>query len=208
MMVKKKEVMAKERIIEAAIEEFSKYGLNGTRVEQITKKANINKAMLFYYFGSKKNLYELIVKKTVKVLLSSIRELILPNLSAETFLERFPAIYIDFFSRNRHFVNMLSLDMIQNPEFMTRLFSNAFKEKFGDKPAPLEQMVNRWFENGEISESSSTHFMLNIMSLVIFPFIFKPIPEAILGKTAESDQTFFEYRKKSIENILKRGLLT
>ncbi len=111
-----KDLGKKEKIINSAMNEFSKNGLKGSRVENIAKKANVNKAMLFYYFGSKKNLYELIVKKTVNMLLGRLSEIISPTLTIDDFIEKFPDIYINFFSQNKEFVNMIIIDLLQNPD--------------------------------------------------------------------------------------------
>ncbi len=46
----------KQRILEAAEELFSKKGFHATSVSQITKKANVNKAALYYHFEDKSDL--------------------------------------------------------------------------------------------------------------------------------------------------------
>ena len=38
-----------ERILGAATEEFSRYGLGGARVDRIAARAGANKRMLYYY---------------------------------------------------------------------------------------------------------------------------------------------------------------
>ena len=46
------------RILEAAIHQFSQNGLAGARTEQIAEAAGVNKALLYYYFKSKQDLYQ------------------------------------------------------------------------------------------------------------------------------------------------------
>jgi AcrR family transcriptional regulator len=46
----------KQKILEAAEELFSKNGFHATSVSQITKKANVNKAALYYHFQDKNDL--------------------------------------------------------------------------------------------------------------------------------------------------------
>jgi AcrR family transcriptional regulator len=46
----------RQRILEVAEELFSKNGFNGTSVSQITKKAQVNKAALYYHFQNKNDL--------------------------------------------------------------------------------------------------------------------------------------------------------
>ncbi|WP_420901653.1 TetR/AcrR family transcriptional regulator [Paenibacillus whitsoniae] len=43
--------------MEAAMEEFSSYGIAGARVERIAKNAGCNKNMIFIYFGNKETLF-------------------------------------------------------------------------------------------------------------------------------------------------------
>src|ERR1035437_986415 len=45
------------RILDAELQEFSAHGLAGARTEQIAAAAGVNKALLYYYFESKENLY-------------------------------------------------------------------------------------------------------------------------------------------------------
>ena len=56
---------AKLRIQEEAVREFAAHGFAGARMDRIAKAAEINKAMIFYYFSSKKILYRTIIKNAL-----------------------------------------------------------------------------------------------------------------------------------------------
>ena len=45
------------RILDAALGEFSSLGMAGARMDQIAAAAGVNKALLYYHFDSKENLY-------------------------------------------------------------------------------------------------------------------------------------------------------
>jgi AcrR family transcriptional regulator len=47
----------RRRILEAAPEQFAKFGLAGARVDTIAAAAGTNERMLYYYFESKEGLY-------------------------------------------------------------------------------------------------------------------------------------------------------
>ena len=53
---------SRDRIINAALDEFGQFGLAGARVDRIAKKAGLNKAMIYYHFNSKENLYREMIK--------------------------------------------------------------------------------------------------------------------------------------------------
>jgi TetR/AcrR family transcriptional regulator len=46
------------RILDAAMEVFAEVGYEGARVDEIAKRAGVNKAMIYYRIGDKKTLYE------------------------------------------------------------------------------------------------------------------------------------------------------
>ena len=53
----------KARILAAARHEFSAKGIAGARVDAIAARANVNKRMLYHYFGSKEGLYREILSR-------------------------------------------------------------------------------------------------------------------------------------------------
>jgi AcrR family transcriptional regulator len=51
-------VATKQRIMDAATEEFARYGIAGARVERVVEAARTNRAQLYAYFGSKEGLFD------------------------------------------------------------------------------------------------------------------------------------------------------
>jgi len=49
------------RIVTAAREEFAKRGFAGARIEQIARRAGVNKQLLFYYYHSKRGLFQAVL---------------------------------------------------------------------------------------------------------------------------------------------------
>jgi TetR/AcrR family transcriptional regulator len=53
-----------DRILSAAAVEFAARGYAGARVDRIARRARVNKAMLYYHFGSKRGLYRELLHST------------------------------------------------------------------------------------------------------------------------------------------------
>lgn len=53
----------RERILEAAMAEFSTYGIAGARVDRIAKTAGCNKNLIYIYFKNKESLFSTILQK-------------------------------------------------------------------------------------------------------------------------------------------------
>jgi len=56
----------RERILAAALSEFSSRGLAGARVDRIARRARINKRMLYHYFGNKDDLFREIMRRKIE----------------------------------------------------------------------------------------------------------------------------------------------
>ena len=54
---------SRDRLLAAAREEFSARGFDGAKVDRIARRASVNKAMLYYHFKSKKELYLTILRE-------------------------------------------------------------------------------------------------------------------------------------------------
>jgi TetR/AcrR family transcriptional regulator len=53
-----------DRILAAAAVEFAARGFGGARVDRIARRARVNKAMLYYHFHSKQELYRALLRRT------------------------------------------------------------------------------------------------------------------------------------------------
>jgi AcrR family transcriptional regulator len=56
----------RQRLLDAAAEEFAARGIAGARVDRIAQAARSNKAQIYHYFGSKDALFEAVFDRIVK----------------------------------------------------------------------------------------------------------------------------------------------
>jgi TetR/AcrR family transcriptional regulator len=56
-IAQKREII-RDTVLDAAVREFARNGLRGGSIQTIAQEAGLSKAQLFYYFGSKDQLYE------------------------------------------------------------------------------------------------------------------------------------------------------
>src|SRR6187401_3576039 len=52
-----------DRILSAAALEFAERGFAGARVDRIARRAKVNKAMLYYHFSSKQQIYRTLLRQ-------------------------------------------------------------------------------------------------------------------------------------------------
>ena len=117
------------RILAAAIQEFSTYGLGGARVDRITRRARANKRMLYYYFGRKEQLFVAVLEATY---------------------ERFGAAqqlleldHYDPMEAMRHLMSFLWTYFLEHPEFIRLLNSeNLHQGRHIKKSTRITELAN------------------------------------------------------------------
>lgn len=91
------------RILDAAEEQFGKYGFGGVGMKAISQEAGVAQGLLHYHFGTKEGLYEAVISRQAEKI-SNAREALLEriDLTAENALEEiFDALYRPTFEDER-----------------------------------------------------------------------------------------------------------
>jgi TetR/AcrR family transcriptional regulator len=125
-MVSQADAPRRDRILDAAAEEFAARGLDGAKVDRIAARARVNKALLYYYFQNKAALYRetlLDVFRTVATAVVAVREhggtpetqlgLFIQAIAEQTARRpRFPVIWLREMSEGgRHLDESIALEM-------------------------------------------------------------------------------------------------
>ncbi|HSC52285.1 MAG TPA: TetR/AcrR family transcriptional regulator [Phnomibacter sp.] len=195
-----------EKIRKAARVVFHKKGFAATRTRDIAEEANINLALLNYYFRSKEKLFELIMLETIATFLQNMGTIFNDeNTTLAKKIELVAEKYID--------------QLIAEPEMpifvMSEVRSNGGKilEKLPVVNSVMQSAFIKQYKqavaNGEIAVANPLHFVMNIMGLVVFPFVNSPLIKKA-GKVSDAQFTqLMKERKKLvpvwIQAMLKAG---
>jgi len=129
-------------ILLAARDEFSQYGLAGARMDRIAENACLNKRLIYYYFGSKDDLFLAVLERTY----ADIRE-------AEQVLHLDAAEPVEAI---RQLVSFTWHYYLEHPEFITLLNSENLhravhlkrSERIQEMNSPLVQLLDGILERG------------------------------------------------------------
>ena len=139
-------------ILQVAEQLFAEVGFDGTSIRDIAQKANINIAMISYYFGSKEKLLESLVLHRISAMSLQLENLLQENLSPIQKIERYVVYYVDRINSNRcmyqilHFelsnkkreINLDTFTQVKNNNL--KLISNIIQE--GQEQGLFHQDVN------------------------------------------------------------------
>lgn len=156
----------KNRLLEAAEEEFAQKGIHGARVDHIAKKAKANKAMIYLYFKSKEGLYKEVFlsnyrKVSEQEALLELTEKDLPYLT-----EKLLYTYFEFHERNPNFWRFLSwANLIPSGSINSEELHGISGKVMGHlKKLYISGQKKKQFE----AEVSFETYIFNIMSICFF----------------------------------------
>jgi AcrR family transcriptional regulator len=87
-------------LLRAATALFAEQGFGATGVQQIVDVAGVNKAMLYYYFNSKDNLYDILIRTGVELFESAVYVAERGDGGVRARLERFLTAYLSMVAEN------------------------------------------------------------------------------------------------------------
>lgn len=98
----------KARILAAAKSEFARLGLGGARVDEIAEKAEANKRMIYHYFGSKEELFRVVLEEAYLDIRQAEQKLRLDDLSPREALETLVRFTWDYYLKNPEFITLVN----------------------------------------------------------------------------------------------------
>ena len=191
-------------ILNKAKEVFMQKGFAGARMQEIADAAGINKAMLHYYFRSKEQLFKVIVEEILQNLIPQLGDALAGEGSVVEKLEKVIRLYISIIGENP-FVPMFVLhELSQN----RTAFISTMKKKaarFPNFPAFFMQIMQEQAA-GKIKSIPPIHLVMNVLGMVIFPFIARPMVINLIGIPEEQFEEMMHERADVVVAFMKAAL--
>ncbi|MGH7779183.1 MAG: TetR/AcrR family transcriptional regulator [Candidatus Binataceae bacterium] len=167
---------SRERILAAALTEFSQHGFAGARVDRIARRARINKRMLYCYFGDKNALYRETMRRRFALRAAQIER------SPYGDPEGAAAFWWSFGCADPIWMRLMGWEALDAPAGATvcrtersRAYSRAVAQ------------FRRFIARGDLSDRiDPRHALLLNMALTGFPIAFPQLTRLVTGVGPES----------------------
>lgn len=160
----------RERILTAALREFSAKGFAGARVDRIAQRARINKRMLYHYFGNKESLFREILARKVRE--RAAWAVTAPDDAAESL-----AFWFDTACRDRDWVRLMEWEALGLGE------SGVHDD--GERRAAFQkgvsQVRDRQARGLLRADVDPGHLLLAMVALTTFPAAFPQFTRLLTG---------------------------
>ncbi|MCR8723168.1 TetR/AcrR family transcriptional regulator [Frigidibacter sp. ROC022] len=157
----------RERILDAARDEFSAKGLSGARVNTIAERAGVNKQLIYYYFDDKERLYGAVLERAYRDIRKQENALDLDALSPEDALRRFIHFNFDYTVKNRYFVALLNDENLHKARHAK--VNDRIPALQSTMKRTLARVIRRGLEDGSFRrEADPVELYISIASLCYF----------------------------------------
>ncbi len=192
---------AEEKILEAAKDVFMKYGLYGARMQDIAETANINKALLHYYFRSKEKLFDKVFEGALKKYFQQMDVFSDESLPIKERVLKYVDNLISFLFEYPQMSIFIIKEVSINPE----LFKEKVHEIKKGKSIGLIKVLEEEIAASRINKFDTAMFMVNLQSLCSYPFIASPLFKISLKANGKDWNKDFntEKLKESIKNFVE-----
>lgn len=197
------ELSAQERIKLAAAKVFTLKGLEGARMQDIADEANINKAMLHYYFKNKQQLFEMIFEEKVKKIFGALEVLVFSPESFESRIRHFVSQQISIISEFPVMPLFVMLETRKTPDLLSEKFKDIPLQMFRDN---FNRMIQDEISKGHIREITMEELLMNVMSLCIYPIIAEPMLKFVMNMNDEKYIQLIEERKNTVTQLIINDL--
>ena len=188
------------RIMDAALSLFSKNGVSGTTVEQVSELANVSKSNLLYYFKSKDGLYLSVITHLLDVWLTPLQSFSAEQDPIET-LSNYIKVKLEMSRDNPAESKLFCMEVVQGAPLLIKELETPLKTLLDAKST----VINEWIKAGKLKPVDPIHLIFSIWAITQHYADFSVQIKAVTGKDL-SDPAFFDTTLSNIQHILLDGL--
>jgi TetR/AcrR family transcriptional regulator len=187
------------RILDAALGEFSALGLAGARMDQIAAAAGVNKALLYYHFDSKDNLYMAVLEMVASKARDTTMQVFLREASAGERVLRTALNHFDRILAQTEFQSLMQQEMMRLHKGESGAMELLIKRVFAPVIAMYQSMVREGIATGELIDVDWMQIHLTSLGSNVFYFLSSPVWGSVLAFDPFARDVLLERRRAAVE---------
>ena len=130
-------------ILASARDEFAQRGLAGARMDSIAERAGLNKRLIYYYFGSKDDLFLAVLEGTYADIREAEQRLHLDEIEPVEAIRRLISFTWHYYLDHPEFITLLNSENLHGAAHLKR------SERIQEMNSPLVQLLDNVLERGK-----------------------------------------------------------
>jgi len=154
-------------ILAAAVKEFTEKGYSGARIEEIAERANVNKRMLYHYFGDKEALYLAVLEGAYVAIRTAEGQLHLTSRDPLEAMRELTIFTWRYFIEHPEFLSILNTENLHKAKYLKR--SARIFDLHSPFVAVIKDLLDRGAAQGVFrSDADPVNVYVSIASLGAF----------------------------------------
>jgi TetR/AcrR family transcriptional regulator len=192
----------KEKILEAARGEFARNGLAGARVDLIASRAKVNKAMIYYHFHSKENLYQAVIEEHLSLISEFLEKNLLPEASIEDIFYKISEFINSLLMKRGNFMPIMLREVADGGERIKAALTRLISDK--GIASKIKKMIDQGIKEGKFRKVDSKQAMISFLGMNIFYQIMAPTINVVWE--IKDEKKFRKERPHAVADLFLNGL--
>ncbi|HTV04109.1 MAG TPA: TetR/AcrR family transcriptional regulator [Acidobacteriaceae bacterium] len=171
----------RQRILKAAIAEFSERGLAGARIGSIGVTARVNKALLYYYFHDKEALYAAALEEVAGKVAENALAVLEMDCSAGERMLRFALLHFDRVVGQRAFQSLMQQEMVRFHEGRGGAIHILARKAFGPMFVHVQAVAREGIESAELCNVDWMQMVYAALGANVFYMLSAPMVRLFSG---------------------------
>ncbi|AME25291.1 TetR/AcrR family transcriptional regulator [Caballeronia sordidicola] len=191
----------RRRILLAAAEEFAAGGLFGARVDQIARRAETNERMLYYYFGSKEQLFTAVLEHAFTALTDAEKSLDLEGVAPVEAVTQLAHFIWNYYREHPELLRLVNNENLHEARYIKG--STRIRELISPVVAKLAKILERGQQAGLFRNNvDPLRFYITLSGLGYYIVSNRFTLEATFGLDFSADAERDEIIKMNTELLL------
>ena len=178
-------------ILQVAADEFAEHGFSGARVDRIAAQMRTTKRMIYYYFGSKEELYVAVLERAYAAIREAEQEIDVDHLDPIAAIRRLAELTFDHHEANPSFLRLVSIENIHRAEHLRH------SSQIANLNVPAIDLIARILDRGYAAEAFVRRVDAIDLHMMISAFcVFRISNQHTFGVIFDRDLTSPELRDR------------
>lgn len=189
----------RQRILDAALREFAANGLAGARTEAIAAAAGVNKALLYYYFEGKEQLYLAALDMIASRVRDNTIAVLLTEGSPGERVLRSALSHFDRIISQQEFQSLMQQEMIRMHKGEPGMLPVLIKRVFEPAIILFRSMLREGIASGELINADWMQIQLSALGANVLYFLSAPVWRIVTGEEPLTLEAIAERRRLLLE---------
>jgi len=179
-------------------------------MQDIAREAGVNQALLHYYFRTKQALADRVFLEAASALFASLPRDLRPDAPMADLVHALVRSYIDAVRKTPFLPGYIAAETHQHPERIAAMLARVTGRQLSAERVALltgaQRMIDARAAAGEMRAIKAEQLVLNLMGLLVIPFIAQGMLKGVAGMTDDAYNRFLDERREELPKFILNAL--